>query len=260
MARFCPLFSGSSGNCTYIATAAGGLLIDAGVSAKRIEQALTAREVDPRSLRAILVTHEHTDHTAGVRVLAKRYGLPVYASEGTLLGMEKAIDATTDIRKMPAELAVADMGVRSFALSHDANEPTGYEVTLPGGRRVAVITDTGKITDLQRQLLKACDLVLIESNHDVGMLRSGPYPYPLKERILSEHGHLSNADCAALLPQLVQAGVAHLVLGHLSRENNLPMVARREALTRLAGAGFAEKLDYTLAVAEPESSGCLTIL
>lgn len=260
MARFCPLFSGSSGNCTYIATAAGGLLVDAGVSAKRIETALREREVDPRTLRAILVTHEHTDHTAGVRVLAKRYGLPVYASEGTLLGMEGTIDTTTEIHRMPDELAVADMGVRAFALSHDAHQPTGYEITLPDGRRLAVLTDTGIITDEHRRILKQCDVVLIESNHDTAMLRTGPYPYPLKERILGEHGHLSNTDCAALLPYLVEAGVTRLVLGHLSRENNTPVIARREAISRLAGSGMAEHLDYTLAVAEPACSGCLTIV
>lgn len=253
MARFAPLFSGSSGNCTYLGTAAGGILIDAGVSAKRIETALLARQVDPATLKAIFVTHEHTDHTNGVRVLAKRYGLPVYASEGTLVGMERAVDATTDLRLMPQEVEAAGMGIRAVALSHDARQPTGYAVTLPDGRELAIVTDTGIVTDEIRRTLMRCDVVLLESNHDVGMLRNGPYPYVLQERILSDRGHLSNDTCAALLPYLVEGGVTHIVLGHLSRENNTPELARRTAVTRLAQAGLRENLDYRLLVAQPES-------
>lgn len=253
MARFCPLFSGSSGNCTYLGTATGGILIDAGVSAKRIETALLARQVDPATLKAIFVTHEHTDHTNGVRVLAKRYGLPVYASAGTLTGMERAVDATTDLRLMPPEAEVAGMGVCAVALSHDARQPTGYEITLPDGRKLAIVTDTGIVTDEIRRVLMRCDVVLLESNHDVGMLRNGPYPYVLQERILGDRGHLSNDTCAALLPYLVESGVTQVVLGHLSRENNTPVLARRTAVTRLAQAGLREHLDYRLYVAQPES-------
>ena len=253
MAQFCPLFSGSSGNCTYLGTAAGGILIDAGVSAKRIETALLSRQINPAALKAIFVTHEHTDHTNGVRVLAKRYGLPVYASAGTLAGMERAVDATTDLRLMPQEVDVAGVGVRAVALSHDARQPTGYEMTLSDGRKLAVVTDTGIVTDEIRRTLMRCDVVLLESNHDVGMLRNGPYPYVLQERILGDHGHLSNDTCAALLPYLVEGGVTHIVLGHLSRENNTPELARRTAVTRLAQAGLRENLDYRLYIAQPES-------
>ena len=214
MPKICPLFSGSSGNCTYVATTRGGLLIDAGVSAKRIVEALTARSIDPATLAGIFVTHEHTDHTNGIRVLAKKYGLPVYASYGTLLKLEPSLDAAIPLREMTAAgVECADMEIR-----HE---------------------------------LCGCKTVLLESNHDLKMLREGPYPYPLKERILSAHGHLSNDACAALLPYLLESGTVRFLLGHLSRENNTPKLAELTAKSRLAAAGMQEFLDYRLLVAAP---------
>lgn len=255
MAGFCPLFSGSSGNCTYIAAEGTGLLIDAGVSARRIEQALTAREIDPRSVAAIAVTHEHSDHIAGLRVLCKRYGYRLIASEGTLRGVAEAgIPVSPENVIGPEGVTVGSLQLRAFPTPHDTPESTGYTVTLPDGRRVAVATDMGHMTERVLQELCGCDAVLIESNHDVCMLKNGPYPYVLKQRILSERGHLSNEACDAALPALVQSGVKYLYLGHLSRENNRPELAYRAAGEALQRAGIRVGTDCRLGVAPPEAT------
>ena len=257
MARFCPLFSSSSGNCTYIGAGDGGILIDAGVSAKRIEQALSDREIDPAGIAALFITHEHTDHIGGVRVFAARYGIPVYASAGTLCGMEQAGACDhVDTRNMADgdEIAVAGMSVTAFPTPHDTAGSTGYVVTTPDGRRLAVATDMGVVTDRVRRVLCECDAVLIESNYDRRMLEAGPYPYPLKRRIAADTGHLCNDDCAAVLPTLVQSGVTHLFLGHLSPHNNLPALAEQTAKNALDTAGLRAEADYRLRVAEPVST------
>ncbi|MBR3289269.1 MAG: MBL fold metallo-hydrolase [Clostridia bacterium] len=257
MARFCPLFSSSSGNCTYIGTGRGGILIDAGASAKRIEQALCDREIDPRTIEALFITHEHSDHIGGVRVFAARYGIPVYASAGTLRGMERAGACDrVDVREMTegADIAVADMSVTAFPTPHDTVGSTGYIVTAADGRTLAVATDMGTVTDRVRQVLCGCDAVLIESNYDRHMLDVGPYPYPLKQRIAADTGHLCNDDCAAVLPTLVQSGVSHLFLGHLSPHNNLPALAEQTAQNALDAAGLRPEVDYRLRVAERVST------
>ncbi|MBP3937494.1 MAG: MBL fold metallo-hydrolase [Clostridia bacterium] len=261
MPTFCPLFSGSSGNSTYIATPRGGILIDAGVSAKRVCEALTARGIDPATLQAIFVTHEHVDHTAGVRVLAKKFDLPVIASYGTLSAIEPAMDAGIRLAEMPAEgIELAGMRVTAFSLSHDAAQPTGYTVTFADDRRLAIATDTGILTEDVRRALCGCETVLLESNHDVTMLKNGPYPYPLKQRILGAYGHLSNDTAASLLPYLVESGTTRVVLGHLSQENNTPKQAELTARSRLAAAGLKEHLDYRLSVAGPVSADPVIIL
>ena len=197
MARYCPLFSGSSGNCTYVGTPEGGILIDVGVSASRIENALRMRGIDPCSIQAIFITHEHSDHIAGLRVLTKRYGYRVYASEGTLdaLAASSAMDAKALCESIGGEGEVketAGMAVMAFHTSHDSRESLGFRIHLPDGRRIAVATDTGYVPSAVREALLGCDLIQIESNHDVRMLENGPYPYYLKRRILAATGHLSN--------------------------------------------------------------------
>ena len=209
MARYCPLFSGSSGNCCYIGSAAGGVLVDAGVSARRIETALREREIDPGSIRAICVTHEHSDHVAGLRVLTRRYGMPVFASRGTLeellhAGILGERDAFAVIDEEGIE--VADMEITAFPTPHDSAESLGFRIHTADDRRIAVATDMGYMTPVVRKALLGCDLVHIESNHDIRMLENGPYPYFLKKRILAKTGHLSNEACAAELPQFAQEG------------------------------------------------------
>ena len=253
MAQFCPLFSGSSGNCTYISAGNSGILIDAGVSAKRIREALEAREIALDSIQGIFVTHEHSDHIAGVRVLAKQCGCPVYASKGTLLGMEKAKALPeTPIAAIAAgeSVAVGDLQVTAFATPHDTPESTGYAVETADGTKLAVATDMGELLKPVFDILCGCDAILLESNHDVQMLRRGPYPPFLQERILGNRGHLSNAACAAALPALVNAGVSRVFLGHLSEQNNTPSLALDTSCAALSEAGITVGRDLRLLVAK----------
>lgn len=253
MAQFCPLFSGSSGNCTYISSGRGGILIDAGVSAKRIREALTSRDIDPATIQGIFVTHEHSDHISGVRVLASQLGCPVYGSKGTLLGMDKAqaLPKTPLFALSAGEsVAVGDLEITAFATPHDTPESTGYAVETADGTRLAVATDMGELLKPVFDILCGCDVIVLESNHDVQMLRAGPYPPFLQERILGRRGHLSNAACAAALPALVSAGVSQIFLGHLSDKNNTPSLAFNTSCAALAEAGMTVGRDLRLSVAK----------
>ena len=253
MAVFCSLYSSSSGNCTYIGASSGGILVDVGVSAKRTEQALADIGVDPQSLRGIFITHEHTDHIGGVRVFASRYHLPVYATEGTLKGMDAAgvfNKCSFDAYVIPERgMEIAGMRVRGFSTPHDSNDPCGYTVITPDGKRIAIATDIGCITDTIAENVMGSDLVLLESNHDIGMLQNGSYPFPLKQRILSDVGHLNNEAAADFAVQLLENGTTRFVLGHLSKENNLPRLAYEATRSALTAAGAAEENDYLLSVA-----------
>ncbi|MGN0171760.1 MAG: MBL fold metallo-hydrolase [Acutalibacteraceae bacterium] len=251
MARYCPLFSGSSGNCTYFASAQGGILIDAGVSAKRMITALVERDIDPSSIAAVFITHEHIDHVRGLRVFLKKYPVPVYATRGTAQALceEALLPDGAQLRVIEGETEAAEMSVTSFATPHDSRESCGYRITFSDGRTAAVATDMGCLTPAVKQMLCGCDLVHIESNHDENMLRRGPYPYSTKQRILSARGHLANDCCASFLPELVNSGTTRFVLAHLSRENNTPDLALKAAESSLCAAGAREGQDYLLSVA-----------
>lgn len=261
MAKYCSLFSGSSGNCTYLATPSGGILVDAGVSAKRIREALSARGVDPASLKAIFITHEHTDHIAGLKVLLKQFSLPIYATRGTLDALieKDALPSGTIAYVMDGSVEAADMRVTAFATPHDSAESCGYRITFPDERSAAVATDMGILTAEVCEAIAGCDLVHIESNHDVRMLECGPYPYSLKRRVLGRGGHLSNEVCASLLPSLLQSGTTRFVLSHLSRENNDPALAQRVSQNALESVGAVIGNDCLLAVAPPQNDSGVTI-
>jgi len=249
-----PLFSGSGGNSAYIGGAGGGILIDAGVSAKRLAGALALIGVDPGRVGAVFVTHEHDDHIRGLRVFCERHHIPVFASEGTLCALERTGTLTAKMRwsPMPAGgVEACGLLVRRFATSHDAADPCGFTCEAEGGEKYAVATDTGCLTGEVKQALKGCDTILLESNHEVTMLQNGPYPYFLKRRILSDMGHLSNAACADFLPGLLRTGTARFYLAHLSRENNTPELAYACAKTAFDLAGAREGIDYELRVYAP---------
>ncbi len=264
MLRYCPLFSSSSGNCTYIGTADGGVLVDAGVSAKRIRTALEQRDIDPCSIRALLVTHEHSDHVTGLTVLCKHYGWPVLASAGTLdaLAMGDKVTANQRLYLLEAGQSVELAGLRlsAFSTPHDSRQCQGYRVECDDGRSVAVATDMGYISDEVMQAISGCHLVHIESNHDVAMLQHGPYPYSLKQRILGRGGHLSNEACSRVLPDLAKTGTTRFVLAHLSQHNNLPALADETATAALSAAGCSVGRDCLLSVAEPACSRPVTYL
>ena len=261
MARFCTLCSSSSGNSTYIGTSSEGILIDAGTNCKQLCMALDRAGLSPESVKAIFVTHEHTDHTGAIRVFATKYQIPVFASGGTLSGLMSCGVLNGKFKDeiiTKKGIAVGDIFVSRFPTSHDAKESCGYRVELPD-RTVGIATDTGVLTDDIFNGIKGCDLVLLESNYDPDMLKFGPYPDPLKMRIRSEKGHLSNDDCAEAAVKLLESGVTRLVLGHLSRENNTPDLAYKCTHSFLKRAGAVDGVDCELSVAEPTNTKHFTV-
>ena len=253
MANLIPLFSGSSGNSAYIGGTSGGILVDAGGSAKRLTAALRDIGVDPGRVGAVFVTHEHDDHVRGLRVLCERHHIPVFAAPGTLSALERSGILTSKMHAepMPANGVEANgLLVRAFATSHDAAEPCGYTCQAEG-EKFAVATDMGYITENVKEALYGCGTVMLESNHEVTMLQNGPYPYFLKRRILSDMGHLSNAACADFLTALLRTGAGRFYLAHLSRENNTPQLAYACAKSAFDAAGAREGIDYELKVCAP---------
>ncbi len=228
--RFTSIASGSSGNCTYIGSDNTHILIDAGVSKKRIEEGLNQLGVTLSDLSAIFVTHEHVDHIAALHTILKKYDIPIYATNGTITGIRNSdkkcemVDSRFIPVQVDKEVAVGDMIINPMTISHDALEPCGYRIFC-GDKKIGVATDLGCYTDYTVESLKNCDALLLEANHDVRMLQTGPYPYQLKRRILGDTGHLSNEKSGELLCKLLNDKIQGIFLGHLSKENNLPELA-----------------------------------
>ena len=260
--NFAPLFSGSSGNAVYVGSQNTHLLVDAGLSGARIARELERVGLRADALSGILITHEHTDHIAGVGVMSRRFDLPVYATEGTWREMHGRLGkiAAQNVRVLDGKrpFRVGDIEVNPFPLSHDAADPVGYALRT-GDARIAIATDTGEICESWMQYCEGADLVLLESNYDPAMLEAGPYPYPLKRRIASDSGHLSNDSSALEARTLVDSGTTRLVLGHLSKENNHPELARETVRSELTLAGMAEGGDYLLSVAPRTEPGPMMI-
>ncbi len=256
MARLCTLASGSKGNATYISTTEGDILVDAGISFKALQTAIS--EIgDISRLCAVAITHTHSDHIKGLKTFLKNVNIPLVASAQTLDTLISDNMIPQGIKIVSADngiITFGDIGIDFFATSHDADGSGGYAILMPDGRRAAVCTDLGVMTNEIREKISGSDVVLIESNHDVEMLRRGPYPPHLKLRILSDEGHLSNNACAAELPQLLKSGTTRIVLGHLSVENNTPLLAAATARSALAAIGARED-DYILEVAKPQTIG-----
>ncbi len=264
MARFCSLFSGSSGNAYYIGTSQRGLLFDAGVSCKRLTEAMQKRSLDPSMLLGVFVTHEHIDHVRGLQVFLKKYRIPLYTTEGTLRYLEDAgqlpEDCEITVIRAGQTVSVDDFAITCFPTSHDAMESVGYRVTMKDGRVLSIATDLGYVSDEVRQAVFGSDLVVLESNYDLRMLQCGPYPYPLKQRISSHRGHLSNDDAAAFAAELVAKGTTRLVLAHLSEQNNHPQLAFESMRTALLEKGYELDRDYLLTVAPRHNPGEMIVL
>ncbi|MES1241047.1 MAG: MBL fold metallo-hydrolase [Acidobacteriota bacterium] len=221
------LGSGSGGNSVVVESGPHRILIDAGFSCRELVRRMKKLDFDPSTLSALLLTHEHVDHCRGADRFARKYKLPVHATRGTFRGArlgEEAIRSAVVLRSgEPCE--VAGFRVEPFELPHDASEPVGFLVEDPCGRRIGLVADLGCRTGLAWGRLKELDVLLIETNHDLDMLRNGPYPWSLKQRIAGRHGHLSNRDAADGLPELMTDRLRCVVLYHLSETNNLPALA-----------------------------------
>lgn len=256
--KFCSLSSGSSGNCQYIETESTRLIIDAGFSGKRIEQLLKEIDVDPRSLDGILVTHEHIDHSKGVGVLSRRYGIPVYANEKTWLGMELIVKQVktenTKVFITNKNIEVKDVLIHPFNVNHDALEPVGY-ILFNGDKKLSFLTDTGWVNDSMKAKIRNSHLFFMESNHDIRMLKEGSYPWPLKQRILSPYGHLSNDDAAAVLGDVLKGESEIVLLAHLSQDNNIPELAYETVRTGLMSQGFDVDNDIRLSLTKRDGIG-----
>jgi phosphoribosyl 1,2-cyclic phosphodiesterase len=248
----CAFSSGSSGNCYLVQTGKAAILIDAGLSASRILTELDRAETPRGHVAGLFLTHEHIDHVRGVRVLMKKLPqVDVFASTGTLDAVVRAEqrigsdfnDVVSDRRRRPIlpdePVCIGDMTVRSFRTLHDAAEPYGYSISSDG-KEVAIVTDTGAVTDEMLEGVATADVLVLESNHDTKMLREGVYPWHLKQRILSERGHLSNAQAAEALTRLysLRSHKRVVLLAHLSDQNNTPALAERTVITLLAKAGL----------------------
>lgn len=228
--RICSIASGSSGNCIYIGSDCTNVLLDAGISGKRTQEGLFEIGIKPEELDAIFITHEHSDHIQGLGVLARKYSIPIYATKGTINGIKACcgIGKIDDDLFVPVradqKITVKDIIVNPMRISHDANEPVAYRFSNDG-KKIGVITDLGVYDDYTLGCLQGMDILMAESNHDVRMLEAGPYPYPLKRRILGDYGHLSNENCGRMISRLLHDDIKQIILGHLSRENNLEELA-----------------------------------
>lgn len=238
------LASGSSGNALLLSCGDTHLLVDAGISCRRITAGLRELGLAPEDLAAILITHTHTDHIAGLQTLLKRTDIPIAATAQTGRGLAYRLAGVEDrLLELPPCRPV-DLGccaVTSFPTSHDAPGACGFRFDTEDGG-VGVLTDTGYVTDEAADILPGVDLAVLETNHDIETLRSGPYPYYLKQRILGSEGHLSNEDAARFAVTLAEAGASELVLAHLSKENNTPAMARNAVEIALSAAGLTLRL------------------
>lgn len=236
MARFCALFSSSSGNCTYVENDNSAVLIDAGVSTRSICTALDSIGSSISKIKAVFVTHEHSDHIKGLKTMLSKYSIPVYANEGTINGILSTMpvdDKNFLELETGGSVTLNDLQISSFETSHDSRESCGYIINTPDGHKIAIATDLGFVSDTVLDSISGSDIIMLESNHDVGMLSNGRYPYYLKRRILSDTGHLSNEACSQVLPGLCREGTHRFVLAHLSKDNNYPALALETAVSAM---------------------------
>ena len=255
--RFSPLFSGSSGNATYVGCDDAHILVDAGLSGSRVCQELERVGLDPARLDAILVTHEHADHIKGIGILSRKYDLPVYATEGTWAGMDGKLGAIAPKNRVVFEpgqdFFLGSIDVTPFGTPHDAAQSVGYTFRLDGAK-LAIATDLGCVREGWLNHVLGADAVLLESNYDPDMLRAGRYPYELKKRILSRRGHLSNDDAGQVAVELARSGTRQIILSHLSKENNFPELAMRSCELAFRQAGLVPQEDALLYVANRDGN------
>lgn len=249
---FCSLYSGSSGNSMFVSSGNARILVDAGLPGKNIENALKEIGQSPAELDAIFVTHEHSDHIKGVGVLSRRYNIPIYANEATWKAMEPSLGNIKEhnIKLIRQEsIAIKDLDVVAYDIPHDSVLAQGYAV-YQGKKQVSIATDLGHFSEEVKKNIENANVILIESNHDVEMLKFGPYPYNLKRRILSDIGHLSNEDCGKAIVDLIKDDRKRVILGHLSNTNNYPELAYHTVVNILRENNIELNKDIGLTVAK----------
>lgn len=251
-AKLCSLASGSSGNCTYLSSNGTGFLIDAGISYKSIFNNLRSVGICTSTIKALLITHEHSDHIKCAGVVSRKLNIPIYANVNTWEAMEPCLGKinpdNVKVFKTGEEFEIDDVLINSFNISHDAVEPVGF-CFQAGDMKIGLATDLGYFSDEIRDNLKGSDFVLLEANHDEEMLKAGSYPYFLKRRILSEIGHLSNEAAGQAACALVESGAGKIMLGHLSKENNFPQLAYEtvKSAMEIKGIKVGRDVDLNLA-------------
>ncbi|MSS73540.1 MAG: MBL fold metallo-hydrolase [Candidatus Latescibacteria bacterium] len=248
--KVCVLASGSGGNAVYVQEGPTRVLIDAGLTGRKVEDRLRAIDVDPGSLQAIVVTHEHADHIRGAGVLARRFRLPVWMTGGTLEASRETFRGVERVRRFENDEAFdfGDLRFQPFTLSHDAADPVNF-VVEGGEARLGIATDLGVVTQLVYQRLRGADLVVMETNHDRDLLMNGSYSWDLKRRIGGNRGHLSNGKAAEALCSLAEEGLRQALLAHLSDENNRPDLAEGTCRSELEGRGVR---DFALTVLQQD--------
>ena len=238
--EFFTLASGSGGNAALVRHQNTALLIDAGISARRITHSLIEIGLKPEVLDGILITHEHVDHISGLRTLCKKCAVPVYASRGTAQSLD-FVGSTLRIFEAGEQFTLGAFAVITFPSSHDAADPVGYRLDCSDGS-LGFLTDTGFVTNDAYEALLGVDTLLLEANHDLEMLKNGPYPRYLKQRISGRHGHLSNAQAAEFAIDSVRRGTKDIILAHLSAENNTPTIAEYAIARKLQQHGCSVRL------------------
>ncbi len=253
------LASGSTGNAIYLKIGGASILVDAGISARRIEKGLRAVGVEPTELDAILLTHEHSDHVSGLPVFTRKFKAPVYARRRTWDAFQPAHHVEADYRReLGGRLEIGDVRIEPFAISHDAAEPVGFNFFY-GDLKCVVATDMGCVSERVEQDIALADVMVFESNHDVAMLRNGPYPEHLKKRILGTRGHLSNLETARCLARMKKKCGMHVFLAHLSQHNNCPDLALSTVGKVLEQQGTRLDQDLFLHLAHPSETVSFTL-
>lgn len=252
MASITTLFSSSKANCTLIRLGGVNVLVDMGASLKATKEALLQKGIEITDIDAVLITHEHSDHIKGLKVFTSKFNTPIVSSAKTLTALANTgcLSPNAVLNEINNELYIKDIKITRFSVSHDSIDCGGFLVETPC-EKVGVCTDTGILTNEIKQNLLGCKAVVIESNHDLKMLNSGPYPPELKLRIAGEKGHLSNNTCASFLPKLLESGTDRFILAHLSENNNTPLLAVSAATAALMDIGAKKDSDYLLSAAMP---------
>jgi phosphoribosyl 1,2-cyclic phosphodiesterase len=241
------LASGSSGNCTFISSGRTRILVDAGLSRKEVARRLAAIGEDPKHLNAILISHEHTDHVSGLPLLAGGWKIPVYLTRDTAPAIDWGdYQAPTETFQAGSRLSIGDLDIETFTVPHDAADPVGFALRAHGVK-IGLVTDLGYIPDSIKFHLRGTDLLILESNHDLEMLKVGPYPWSVKQRVMGRKGHLSNHVVSEFIRTELDTSTSLLVLGHISEHNNHPELVRLTARQALAG----RELFTRLVIAEP---------